>query len=77
MTQLDPAVQVRLIDATLDLLGGPRVRLRSEDHARKYVQSFRFMYCGLSAAVAKGEVRAEGEAEECFQKLPPLRGGDR
>ena len=77
MTQLDPSVQVRLIDATLNLLGGPRVRLRSEDHAKKFVQSFRFMYCGLSAAVAKGEVHAAGEAEECFRKLPPVRGGDK
>ncbi|TFH37513.1 MAG: hypothetical protein E4G93_00120 [Dehalococcoidia bacterium] len=70
MTQLDPSVQVRLIDATLNLLGGPHVRLRGEDHAKKFILSFRYMYCGLSAAVAKGEIHAEGDVEECFQKLP-------
>ena len=70
MTQLDPSVQVRLVDATLNLLGGPHVRLRGEEHAKKFILSFRYVYCGLSVAVAKGELRAEGDVEECFQKLP-------
>ncbi|MBN1855986.1 MAG: hypothetical protein JW846_03435 [Dehalococcoidia bacterium] len=72
MTQLDPSVQIRLIDATLDLLG-THARLRDEGHAKKYLLSFRYVYCGLSAAVAKGELRAEGEPEECFEKLPQVR----
>jgi hypothetical protein len=70
MTEIDPGVQVRLVDATLNLLGGPHVRLRGEDHAKKFILSFRYVYCGLCAAVAKGELRAEGDVEECFQKLP-------
>jgi hypothetical protein len=74
MTQLDPAVQITLIEATMDLLGSS-TRLRNEDHARKYLLSFRYVYCGLAAAVAKGEVKAEGEVEECFQRLPQLRSG--
>lgn len=74
MTQLDPSVQSMLVEATLELLGSS-TRLRNEDHAKKYLLSFRYVYCGLAAAVAKGESRAEGEAEECFQKLPQLRSG--
>ncbi len=73
MTQLDPSVQIRLVDATLNLLGGPRVRLRNEAVAKKYIQSFRFLYCGLSAGVAKGEIAAAGDMEECFHKLPLAR----
>lgn len=73
MTQLDPGVQVQLITATLNLLGGPRVHLRNEAVARKYIQSFRFLYCGLAAGVAKGEIAAAGDAEECFHKLPLAR----
>ncbi|MBN1151794.1 MAG: hypothetical protein JXA58_01165 [Dehalococcoidia bacterium] len=76
MSQLDPEVQIRLIDAVVDLLG-MGTRLRSEDHARKYMASFRYLYCGLSAAVAKGETRTEGEPEECFLALPPMRSGKR
>ncbi len=74
MTQLDPAVQTMLIEATLELLGS-NTRLRSEDHARKYIASFRFVYFGLANAVLKGETRAEGEEVECFQRLPQLRSG--
>jgi len=70
MTQLDPSVQVQLVEATLNLLGGTHVRLRGEDHARKFLLSFRYVYCGLSAAVVKGENIAEGDVEACFQKLP-------
>jgi hypothetical protein len=73
MTQLDPSVQIQLIEATLNLLGGTHVRLRGEDHARKFILSFRYVYCGLSAAVAKGESRAEDDVEECFHKLPVPR----
>jgi len=76
MSQLDPEVQIRLIDAVVDLLG-VGTRLRSEDHARKYLASFRYLYCGLAAAVVKGEVRMEGEPEECFLALPPMRSGRR
>jgi len=76
MTQLDPSVQIRLVDATLNLLGGSRVRLRNEDHAKKFIQSFRYLYCGLSAGVAKGEMQVEGEPGECFHKLPQLRKAD-
>jgi len=68
MTDLDPEIQSQLIETTLDLLGRPH-RLKDEDMARKYIASFRFVYCGLSAAVAKGEVRADGEPEECFHEL--------
>jgi len=68
MTQLDPAIQSQLIETTLDLLGRPH-RLRDEDSAKKYIASFRFVYCGLSAAVAKGEVRTDGEPDECFHEL--------
>ncbi len=73
MTQLDPSVQVRLIDATMSLLGSSRARLRDEDHARKYILSFRFVYCGLAAAVSKGELRVDGDVEECFHKLTQSR----
>ncbi|NLE95253.1 MAG: hypothetical protein GX600_06170 [Dehalococcoidia bacterium] len=75
MSQLDPAVQSRLIDATLGLLGSTRTRLRDENHAKKYILSFRYVYCGLAAAVAKGELHLEGEVEECFQKLSQPRRG--
>jgi len=76
MTQLDPSAQIRLGAATLNLLGGPRVRLRNEDHAKKFIESFRYLYCGLSAGVAKGEMHADGEPAECFHKLPQLRKAD-
>ncbi len=72
MTQLDPGVQSMLIEATMELLGSG-TRLRNEDHAKKYLLSFRYVYCGLAAVVARGEAKAEGEVEECFQKLPQLR----
>jgi hypothetical protein len=72
MSQLDPEVQIRLIDATVDLLGAG-THLRNEDHARKYIASFRYLYCQLAAAVSKGETRTEGEPEECFLKLPATR----
>jgi hypothetical protein len=68
MSELDPAIQSQLIETTLDLLGRPH-RLRDEEMAKKYLASFRFVYCGLSAAVAKGESRAEGEPEECFHEI--------
>lgn len=68
MSELDPVIQSQLIETTLDLLGRPH-RLRDEDMAKKYIASFRFVYCGLSAAVAKGESRAEGEPDECFHEL--------
>ena len=72
MSQLDPEVQIRLIDAAVELLG-MNTHLRSEDHARKYIASFRYLYCQLAAAVSKGEARTEGEPEECFLKLPVTR----
>jgi len=75
MSQLDPSVQIRLIDAVTDLLSSTHTRLRNEDHAKKYILSFRYVYCGLAAAVAKGELRVDGEVEECFQKLPQPRRG--
>ena len=74
MSQLDPEVQIRLIDAAVELLG-MNTHLRNEDHARKYIASFRYLYCHLAAAVSKGETRSEGEAEECFLKLPASRAG--
>jgi len=70
MTQLDPSVQIRLIEATMSLLGKPHLRLRDENVAKKYISSFRYVYCGLSGAVAKGELRPDGEPEECFLRLP-------
>ncbi len=68
MTQLDPSVQIRLIEATTSLLSSSHTRLRNEDHARKYILSFRYVYCGLAAAVAKGELTEDG-VEECFHRL--------
>ena len=68
MTQLDPSVQIRLIEATTSLLSSSHTRLRNEDHAKKYILSFRYVYCGLAAAVAKGELTEDG-VEECFHKL--------
>ncbi len=68
MTQLDPSVQIKLIEATTSLLSSSHTRLRNEDHARKYILSFRFVYCGLAAAVMRGESTDDG-LEECFYKL--------
>ncbi len=73
MTQLDPVVQARLVEATINLLGSSHARLRNEDHARKYILSFRFVYCGLAAAVAKGESPSDDGVEECFHQLSQPR----
>ncbi len=73
MTQLDPNVQIRLIDATMSLLGSSDARLKNESHAKKYIQSFRYVYCALAMSVVKGETRVDGEPEDCFEKLPQSR----